>query len=392
MTTDVLTTPAPPPILTRPMALLMVTAFGALIGFYLLLSVVPLYLADSGGGAAGAGLATGAMMLTTVLVELAAPQLLALLGYRSALGFGLLLLSLPTLALLASPDILLVLGVCLVRGAGFGIVVVAGSALAAELAPAGRRGEALGWYGVVVGVPGVVGLPAGVWLTEHAGYAPVFVAATAAVLLPLGTVLALPAKAAHAPASGSVLGAWRVGGLARPAVIFTAITFAAGMFATFLPLAVPSGSRGLAAVALLVQSLTMLPARFAAGRFADRHGSGPLLVPSVLVAVLGAALTSFVDSPLAIVLGMAVFGVGFGAAQNVTVTLMMARVGKAEYGQTSALWNLAYDAGFGIGALGLGLVVGPFGYVTGFVLTAAVLLATVVPARRDRHAFPPAER
>jgi predicted MFS family arabinose efflux permease len=371
-------------LVSRQLVMLLIAAFGALSGFYLLVSVVPLYTADSGGDF-GAGLATGAMMLATVLTELAVPRLLARHGHRAVFGLGLLLLGAPALALIPSPATMLVLGVSLVRGAGLGIVVVVGSALVAELAPAGRRAEALALYGVVVGVPAVVALPAGIWLSEQFGFAPVFVAAAAVTLLPLAVVSALPARSGDVTRPGSVLGAFRVGGLARPTVIFTAVTFAAGVFATFLPIAVSADAREVAAIALLVQSLTMSAARLAAGRFGDRHGSGPLLVPAVLTAAAGAALLLWVGSPLAAIVGMALFGAGFGVAQNVTLALMMDRVDSTEYGRTSALWNLAYDGGFGIGAVGFGLVVGPFGYVTGFALTAAVLVGALVPAMLDRR-------
>lgn len=390
MTGETLAHPIEPPMLNRPLVMLMLSAFGALSGFYLLLSVVPLYLAESGGGDVGAGLVTGVMMLGTVLIELVVPRLLTWLGHRVVMSLGLLLLGAPALGLLATSETPLVLGVGLLRGAGLGIVVVVGSALVPTLVVPRRRAEGLAVYGVVVGVPAVVALPAGIWLSGHAGFAPVFVAAAAVALLPLATVPALPVRPGEAvrqgPATHSVFGALRLSGLARPAVVFTAVTFAAGVFATFLPLAVPSGARGVAAVALGVQSLTMSAGRLAAGRFGDRHGSGKLLVPSVLTATAGAALLLWPGSPFATITGMALFGLGFGAAQNVTLALMMERVDPAEYGRTSALWNLAYDGGVGLGAIGFGLVAGPAGYVTGFALTAAILAAALAPAALDRRA------
>ncbi len=63
---------------------------GASVSFFLLLSVVPRYATTS-----GAGLATGALMLSTVLGELAAPRLVARYGYRVALIAGLTLPALP---------------------------------------------------------------------------------------------------------------------------------------------------------------------------------------------------------------------------------------------------------------------------------------------------------
>ncbi len=49
----------------------------------------------------------------------------------------------------------------------------------------------------------------------------------------------------------------------------------------------------------------------------------------------------------------------------------------------SALWNLAYDGGIGVGAVSFGVLAGPLGYQVGFAFAALVLLAGVVPAALD---------
>jgi hypothetical protein len=41
---------------------------------------------------------------------------------------------------------------------------------------------------------------------------------------------------------------------------------------------------------------------------------------------------------------------GFGVTQNATQTLMYDRVAESGYGAVSAVWNLAYDGGMGLGA------------------------------------------
>ena len=66
-------------------ALLMrfVSIVGASIGFYLPLSVVPLF-AEQAGSESGAGLATVALLLATVACELVTPRLIVRLGYRCA--------------------------------------------------------------------------------------------------------------------------------------------------------------------------------------------------------------------------------------------------------------------------------------------------------------------
>jgi MFS family permease len=380
----------PRPILTRPMVLLLLTSVGSLGSFYLLLPVVPLLAATGGGGGVGAGLATGALMLGTVLTEFAVPRLMGRYGYRAVIALGLFLLGAPALLLIASLSLPSVLAVCLLRGAGLGIVVVAGAALIAELVPVERRGEGFGLYGVAVGVPSIACLPLGLWVHAQLGHRPVLIAAAALSLLALAAVPGLPGRSAPAEHPGGVLGALRIDGLAGPAVVFATITLAAGVLLTFLPLAVTAASGQLAAVALFAQSCTTPLARWSAGRYADRHGSAGLLVPAVGSAALGTAVLFWVDSPVAVIAGMALFGIGFGVAQNVTLAVMFERVREADFGRVSALWNLAYDGGMGVGAVGFGLLAGPLGYPAGFAVVALVLCTALLPARRDQARETPA--
>ena len=378
------------------MVLVLAASFGSLTGFYLLVSVVPLYVATGGAGETGAGLSTGALMLATVVMELAVPALLRRWGYRAGMAMGLILLGVPSAAMVISPALPLVLPACLARGAGLGIVVVAGPALIADLVADGRRGEALGLYGVAVGVPAVVGLPLGLWLSEHAGFGPVFAVAAVVSLATLVPVTGLPSVGEPVEQHTGepveqhtrVLRGLRDGGLARPVAIFAAITVAAGILLTFLPIAVPARSRGTAALALLVQASAMPLARWLAGRYGDRNGSSRLLLPAVFSAAIGTTGLIWLHNPYALVVGAALFGIGFGAAQNATLTLMFRRAPDSGRGRVSALWNLAYDGGMGIGAVSFGLAVALVGYPAGFALTAAVLFAALIPAWLDQKRKP----
>ncbi|HET9559936.1 MAG TPA: MFS transporter [Actinomycetota bacterium] len=182
-----------PPLVGRALLLVFVASFGAMAGFYLLLSVVPLYADSVGAGGVGAGLTTGVLMAATVAGELAVPRLAARFGYRAVFAAGLVLLGAPALALPASTTLAAILAVSAVRGLGFAIVVVVGGALVASLVPGERRGEGLGLFGIVVGVPGVAALPLGVWLVGEAGYPAVFAAGAVAALAGLVVVPGCPA-------------------------------------------------------------------------------------------------------------------------------------------------------------------------------------------------------
>jgi predicted MFS family arabinose efflux permease len=375
-----------PRIMSTALALAFVASFGAAASFYLLLSVVPMYASAIGVGGVGAGLATAALMASTVATELVTPRLTARFGYRAVLAAGLVLLGAPALALSSARGMATILAVCVVRGVGFAIAVVVGGALVASLVPPERRGEGLGLAGVVVGVPAVVALPLGVWLAGHAGFPVVFVAGAVAALAGLATVRGLPGREPEPERPLGVMAGLRTPALLRPSVVFSATAMAAGVVVTFLPLAVGHGSRNLAAVALLLQAAASTLTRWWAGRHGDRHGATRLLVPAVLVSALGILTLVLVANPAAVLTGMVVFGAGFGVAQNASLSMMFDRVPASGYGAVSAVWNLAYDAGVGLGAAGFGLLIGPVGYAAGFGVTAAVMLAGLTLARRERSA------
>ncbi|MER6422544.1 MFS transporter [Streptomyces sp. NPDC001137] len=373
-----------PPLLSRPLLLRFVSLVGASVSFFLLLSVVPAYAAEAGGGGA-AGLATGSLMLATVLGELVTPRLVARHGYRATLMAGLFLLGAPALVLTMSGGTAWIVAVCLVRGLGFALTIVAGGALTATLIPAERRGEGLAVVGVVSGVPSLIGLPLGLWLVGRVGYGPVAVAGGAAALAAIVSVLGLPDRSAGSQESVGVVRGLRTGALLRPVVVFAATATAAGILVTFLPLAVPSTSAGVVTVALFVQPAAATVARWAAGRHCDRYGSARLVLPGLLLSAAGVLVTAATGSAAAVVAGTALFGTGFGIAQNATLTLMYARVSASSYGTVSALWNLAYDGGMGVGAAGFGLLAGLTGYPWAFAATAVLMLGALAPVLRDRH-------
>lgn len=370
----------------RLMLLATVLGFG---GYALLLPVVPLWV--SGAGELAAGSTTGALMLTTIGTQLAVPRLVARLGYRTVLGAGLVLLGGPTPLLALSAELGPVLAVSAARGVGFGLLTVVGSALVAELAAPAEHGRAAARYGIAVGVPQLVLLPAGVAVVDVAGFTGVFVAAGAAPLLGL---LALPALRVPRPtpvAADGEPGPARPRPAAAPLVAMLSCSVAQGGLVTFLPLAVP-GAAGLVAAALLATAAGALLGRTAAGRLVDRHGlGGRLLLPGVLLAAAGMAVEVLAlgapagggAGPL-VVVGSAVVGVGFGLVQNDALTTLFAAGGPAGYGSASAAWNIAYDAGTGVGAVGLGAVADPFGFRAAFGLSAIALLLVGAATRRSR--------
>lgn len=358
--------------------LLTVAMFGMSIGFQLLLSVVPLYAEEVGGGSSGAGLATAAFMLSTVLTQVWMPVLLDRFGYRGMLVAGLLFLGLPAFLYPVTRGVIEVLGITLARGVGFGIVTVVFVGLLVELAPPERRGEALGVFGVALTIPAIFGNPLGLWMVDASGYSLVFLLGAAfplaGLLCTLG-IKSIPPPARNAATAGFLDGLRR-GPLLRLFLMFCAATSAGGVLITFLPLAVREPGLYSSAAALLVFGVASTAVRWWAGRFGDRRDPHLLLAPGLIAAAAGmAALPQGGPTMLG---GALLFGAGLGMLQNSTLLLTMDRVADHERGLGSTLWNVSFDAGTGAGAFFFGFLVGATGFSAAFYLSAVLLAAALV--------------
>jgi predicted MFS family arabinose efflux permease len=382
----VASTSAPAGISGAPFRFMLGATTFCFSGYALLLPVVPLWAGRGGSGAFGAGATTAVLMATTVATQLAVPWLLVRLGHRWVLAAGSVLLGAPAPFLALSSDLAFVLALSALRGVGFGLATVAGSALVAELVPRDQHGRAAGWYGLAVGLPQLALLAAGVAVVERFGFTVVFVVAgvtpvLGALLVPAirvaRTTVEIPAGPRRVTRSALV-----------PVFAMLTCSIAQGGLITFLPLAVPDAGL-LVPGALLATAAGALFGRLVAGELVDRLSwGGRLLVPGMLLAAAGMGV-EVIGGGAFVVIGAAAVGFGFGMVQNDSLTVLFAAFGAGGYGAASAIWNIAYDAGTGVGALGLGAVAESFGYPAAFAAAAVLLCAGVAvtltrPGRRAR--------
>lgn len=374
------------PARNRPFMALLVASVGLFFGFSLLVSVVPLWVVDQGAGELAAGASTGVFMAATVLAQLLMTGLVRRFGYRAMSIAGALLLG-PSAALLPIATAWqAVLVISFVRGLGFGIVTVCGSALIAELLPRGALGRGSGLYGLSVGVPLLVGLPASTWVAQNVSFPLVFFAGAALPALAVVPLLAVPgSRGEEVPDEGAVRESTSV--VWRPWLVMLSGSIAFGAMVTFLPLVfVESPVAGSAA--LLLMAAGALGTRLATGVWGDRSAlSGRLLLFGLILTaagLLGFAVATEFSSTVAIVLGVAgvaLYGAGFGMVQNDSLVLMFGRVPAA---RASVAWNVAFDAGQGAGAVVVGALLAFTGYGTAFAVLGVFVLLLAPVARRAR--------
>jgi predicted MFS family arabinose efflux permease len=353
------------------------------LSYSLLLSGLPAHAAALGYGLTAAGSVTTVFLVATVLCQGLVPALVHRFGLGPVLFAGLLALGLPSPLYLLAEDVRWFAVVSAVRGLGFAVLTVLGSTVAAQAVPPERRGESIGIYGLAIAVPTIVAVPGGAALTLAGHFGWVAALSTAPVLacgfLP-GLVRAVGERAE--PGRGGAGSRAAVRASAAPSVLLLVITLAGGGFFTFLPIERPDGS--LAAVALLLYGLTSALGRWQAGVLVDRLGARLLLPGSVAAGVVGLLLvalglvTEGGPGVAAVLAGALALGLAYGAVQNLTLVLALARAGDGPTATVSAVWNACYDTGTAIGALAVGAVAAGLGLPTTYTLTA-VLLAVVLP-------------
>ena len=376
-----------------PTMVAIAAAFGA---WSILLPVVPLAVIDSGGSATLAGGSTGIFMAFTVATQIVSPWLLRRWGYRRVMALSAFTLGVPAFGHLLGTDAWIVLLFSALRGVGFGALTVSESALIAELSPVRLLGKATGMIGVFTGLGQMIFLPLGLFMADSLGYASTYITAGLIGFLGFAMCLRSPKiKVTLAEDNDEEVNiirvpTWKL--VLVPALALTTFSMSYGAISSFLSPAMQEldAARGasLAGIMLSIVGGAAMIFRYFAGVVADRTGTpGSLYIPSQIMAIIGVgtiSLTLFMESSIWwLVLGAVLFGGAFGIAQNEALLSMFDRLPRERVSEASAIWNIFYDSGTGLGSTLLGAMVAGYGYDGAFGAGVAILIAGLLLTTAD---------
>jgi MFS family permease len=332
---------------------------------------------DLGAGTVAVGLAVGAVSLTGVALRPIGGRLADARGPRPVVLAGALLMSAGAALALAGGGIVWLVATRLVVGAGEGAMMAACVAWLLWLAPADRRGRALGH----IGLANYAGLTVGPLLAAalpHGLTAPLVVAA-ATPLAAVALALAPPAPDGSGRRSATPLLAraalWPGVGLALVNVGYAAVISFSGLTLTH---------RGLAAGAVIpLYAGAIIVLRTLGGSLPDRLGPRRALAGAAAIAGAGLALLATAASlPLALA-GAVVAGAGQAVAVPALGLLALSGVPEGERGATSGTFFAFFDIGVGAGGPLLGAVAAVSGAAGALAAGALASAAScVVLARR----------
>lgn len=366
---------APNRVWSPAVAVLWAATFFVFLSFYLLLPVLPVYALREGVPESAIGLIIGVFALTAMVLKPWVGWMLDWRGRRGILLSGGAVFGAACVLYPLAHSTLPLLLIRLLHGAGMGLFPTAGVAVAVDLAPPERRGEAMGLFGMASNLAMAVGPLAGVALDQRFGF--VVLCASGALLAVLGTALAARVPETGAPAAPPP---FRLRDLFAPAAFHpAAITLALyltyGAVVSFLPLLTQARGAGNAGAFFGLMALALLAVRAQAGRLSDRHGRRVVVLPALAVVALALALLAAARSAWWVYGAGLLFGLGFGSAQPALMAWAADRVGPADRGKAIGTFYTAWELGIGAGAILFGLLLPRGGFDGLFGAAAAAALA-----------------
>ena len=362
-------------VLTWPFLLAVLAELGVCLTIGMLLGTLPLYAEGPlAAGSVGVGLAVGALSVTAIIFQPIAGRVGDRRGRRMLVISGALIVAASVAAYTLASTLAVLVALRLVTGVGEALVFVGAATIVTDLAPEGRRGEAISLYSLGLWGGLALGPLLGELVLADDRYDAVWLVAAGCALGAAACGLALPeTRPARAPD-------WQSTRLLHPAalgpglVLLTSVFGFAGFGAFAALYARDLGLDG-AGAAFLVFSTTVVAIRIFGRRIPDRLG--PKRASGTALALLAAGLTTIGlwNEPAGLFAGTVVFAAGQALAFPALLTLAVSGTPPAERSSVVGTFTACADAGFALGALLLGGVAAVGGYESVFVAGALASVA-----------------
>jgi MFS family permease len=362
--------------------------FANAFGMQMLLATLPVYVISLGGSQADAGLVSGALAFAALLFRPVIGWLTDAWRRRPLVLIGTSCYGLASVVYLLAGSIPLLLVGRFVHGFGLCCYTTASNAYVADIAPLGRRAEAVGLFSAAQAFGLIIGPVVGFMLIASTGFEYLFyftggLAFTAFAISIFTRERRQTGKNKRQPWS------IRTGIVAVEAlpVAWMALCMGMGFGALTSFISIFAQSRGLQnpGFYFMVQAIALLISRTFAGRLADRRGRAAAIIPGIIIMSLALALLPPADSFPYFVTSAFLFGFGFGTAQPATMALLIDRVPPEKRGLATGTYFTGFDTGISIGSILLGVVSQYWGFGIMWSISAActlIGLAGLIPERR----------
>jgi MFS family permease len=249
--------------------------------------------------------------------------------------------------------------------------------MVADLAPPSRRGEAMGYHGMMLNLAMASGPALGAALLKPLGFDGLFWLAAAlalASLLLTGLIYEPPRPHRFSLADGK-----RPQLLSRaalfPALVAVCMTMPFAAILTFLPLFVQVHQLGNPGLFFVVFSVVVMASRPIAGTWSDRFGRAAIILPGMVLLAVAMITLAYSTSVAGLLSAAVLQGLGFGGVQPALMALTVDRSTDHDRSPALATLMLAFDIGHGLSAMGLGLILEQTNFTVMYLCTGGIALA-----------------
>ncbi|MGO9489110.1 MAG: MFS transporter [Solirubrobacteraceae bacterium] len=367
---------------------LFVVALLAFIAIGAALPVLPAYVRGPlGSSDIAVGIVVGAFAITSVVCRPLAGRQSDRRGRRIVLVVGSGAMALGGVLYLLSHSVGMLVLARLVVGVGEGSVYTAGATWAVDLAPEGRRGFALGLFGLAVWGGLSLGPVTGELLRSHLGYSAVWT--LTAALPAAGALIAarLPEPAIAGGARDRPRGALFPRAAHRPGAALALANVGYAALAGFVVLALRARGISGGATVFTAFALAVFASRLALSRVPDRVGARATATAAALLEALGLVVIAASGSLAVALLGALIVGVGFSMLFPSLALMVVGDVPNDRRGSALGAFTAFFDIGVGLGGPIAGLTAALAGYPAVFYLSALAALGTAALAAMPMRAL-----
>jgi MFS family permease len=346
--------------------------------------VLPAYVhGPIGAGDVAVGVVIGAFAVSAVVCRPLAGRAADARGRRAVVVAGSACMALAGLVYFVHAGVPGLLVARLLTGAGEAAVFTAGATWAIDLAPAHRRAQVIGFFGLAVWGGLTVGPLVGTALHSSAGYAAVW--SFAAVTPVLAALVARSLREPRAPRAAGPRRALLPARAIRPGIALALANVGYAAMAGFVVLHLSHRGIGHGASAFTAFAASVVGTRLLAGRLPDRFGAVPTALGAFVAETCGLVVLAAAPSLAVALVGAVAMGAGFSVLFPSLALLVVGEADDDARGSAMGAFTAFFDAGVGLGGPLAGAISALAGYPSAFWAAAvcAALGAAVVLTRRD---------
>lgn len=344
---------------------------------------------EYGASTSEAGLITGIFIVGTLFGRLYIGSVIDVIGRKRTLIIGLIFFTLTTFLYFINLGLPFLLLNRLIHGMALGMASTASGTIVAQIIPATRRGEGIGYFSMSAMLATAIGPFIGLYMSQITSFQMIF-----AFCLFLGVISLIVAFFVHVPKLAVVSKKadtkveepkrFKISNFIEPkalpiAFITMMVAFCYSSILSFINFyAIEIDLVETASFFFVVYAVAVLLTRPFTGRLLDGKGANFVMYPAFVIFAAGMFLLSSVSTGITFLIAAALIGIGFGNMQSSTQVIAIKLTSPHRLGLATSTFFIALDAGLGFGPYLLGFIVPISGYRTLYVILTFVILATAV--------------